>query len=64
MLEAAVALATRAPSLFNVQPWQWQVGTESLHLLLDRSRGIPVTDPVFRELTISCGPRYITPSSP
>ncbi|SDZ48672.1 hypothetical protein SAMN05216215_108124 [Saccharopolyspora shandongensis] len=55
VLEAAVALATRAPSLFNVQPWQWQAGANSLHLLLDRSRGLTVTDPAFRELTISCG---------
>ncbi|MGW3472027.1 hypothetical protein ACWDKQ_26980 [Saccharopolyspora sp. NPDC000995] len=30
-------------------------GANSLHLLLDRSSGLSVTDPAFRELTISFG---------
>jgi hypothetical protein len=54
-LHAAVALSAHAPSLFNIQPWQWQIGEDTLHLLLDRSRALPVTDPGNRESTISCG---------
>lgn len=54
-VRAAVALAARAPSVFNVQPWRWCIDERSLHLLLDRSRTLPVTDPDGRELVLSCG---------
>ncbi len=54
-LRAAIKLAGRAPSLFNVQPWQWRVVGSSLHLFFDSSRALPATDPHDRELTLSCG---------
>lgn len=54
-VQEAVALASRAPSLFNVQPWKWQTEAGSLHLELDLSRALPATDPTNRELTVSCG---------
>ncbi|WP_190814249.1 Acg family FMN-binding oxidoreductase [Saccharopolyspora pogona] len=55
VFKEAVALAGRAPSLFNVQPWKWQFGVSSLHLELDLSRALSATDPTNRELTVSCG---------
>ena len=54
-LRAALALATRAPSVHNVQPWQWRVGTDSLHLYSDPSRRLVHTDPDGRDLIVSCG---------
>jgi nitroreductase len=54
-LRAAVALAARAPSVHNTQPWRWVVGTESVHLFADRTRQVPATDPDSRDLVISCG---------
>ncbi|GAA0535779.1 NAD(P)H nitroreductase [Saccharopolyspora subtropica] len=54
-LREAVALASRAPSLFNVQPWRWRAGAGVLELRMDRSRVLPETDPTGRELVISNG---------
>lgn len=54
-MRAAVALAGHAPSIFNLQPWRWEMGASTLHLLLDRSHELPVTDPQGRESTVSCG---------
>ena len=52
---AAIGLANRAPSVHNTQPWRWLVGDTSLHLMADRTRGVPVTDPDGRDLLLSCG---------
>ena len=52
---AAVALANRAPSVHNSQPWRWRIGPSSLHLFADPSRALPATDPGGRDLRISCG---------
>ena len=54
-LLGAVALANRAPSVHNTQPWRWLLGDESVHLMADRGRGVPVTDPDGRDLLLSCG---------
>lgn len=54
-LRAALALAARAPSVHNVQPWQWHVGADSLHLYADPSRRLVHTDPDGRDTMISCG---------
>jgi nitroreductase len=54
-LREVVALASRAPSLFNVQPWRWQTGTGALDLFADPSRALPATDPTNREMIISNG---------
>lgn len=54
-LRAALALAARAPSVHNVQPWQWRVGADRLHLHVDPARRLVHTDPDGRETLISCG---------
>jgi hypothetical protein len=51
----AIALANRAPSIHNTQPWLWLIGDTSIHLMADRTRGLPATDPDGRDLLLSCG---------
>ena len=46
------AVATRAPSIHNSQPWRWRVGTQSLHLYADPDRRLPNTDPDSRDLLL------------
>lgn len=52
---AAIALANQAPSVHNTQPWRWLVGDRSVHLVADRTRQVPATDPDGRDLLLSCG---------
>ncbi|SEO83340.1 Acg family FMN-binding oxidoreductase [Trujillonella endophytica] len=52
---AAVALANRAPSVHNSQPWRWRIGPSSVHLFADPDRALPLTDPEGRGLLVSCG---------
>jgi nitroreductase len=54
VIENAVQLACRAPSLYNTQPWLWVADGGRLDLFLDPSRGLP-TDRSTREAHISCG---------
>ena len=54
-IRAALALAVRAPSIHNSQPWLWRVGEHTVHLYADSSRHLPHTDPARRELIVSCG---------
>lgn len=54
-LRQAAAVAVAAPSIFNTQPWRWQVGRTLLRLWADRDRQLLVADPEGRLLTISCG---------
>lgn len=54
-IRAAVALAVRAPSIHNSQPWLWRVGDQSVHLYADPTRHLPHTDPARRDLLLSCG---------
>ncbi|MER5267118.1 NAD(P)H nitroreductase [Actinosynnema sp. NPDC002837] len=54
-IAAAVALACRAPSVHNTQPWRWRVGDRSVHLYADPSRQLPATDPRGADLLLSCG---------
>ncbi len=51
----AVDLAGHAPSLYNAQPWSWQVGANRADLFMDLSHSFPVTDPDNREMRIACG---------
>lgn len=50
-----VELACRAPSVHNSQPWQWRIEGARLELHADRRRQLPLSDPVGRNLMISCG---------
>lgn len=54
-MRTALSLAIRAPSVHNVQPWQWRVGADSLHLYADPARHLVHTDPDGRDLLVSCG---------
>ncbi|WP_280469074.1 Acg family FMN-binding oxidoreductase [Nocardia cyriacigeorgica] len=54
-VEAVLALAGRAPSVHNVQPWRWRIAGRSVHLYLDEARALPTTDPDQRDLILSCG---------
>jgi hypothetical protein len=54
-VRAAIAMANRAPSVHNSQPWQWRLGDRTVHLFADLSRRLPATDPDDRDLRISCG---------
>jgi nitroreductase len=55
VIQNAVALASRAPSLHNSQPWRWVSEGATLHLRADRTRAMPATDHTGRELMLSCG---------
>ena len=53
--EAALAVAVRAPSIHNTQPWAWRLGPDGLALLADRTRQLEVADPDGHSLLVSCG---------
>lgn len=55
VIKDAVALACRAPSLHNSQPWRWVGNEHGVQLFLDADRAPKYTDPTGRELVISCG---------
>ena len=44
-LRLYAAAARTAPSKHNAQPWRFRVDGGALHLLADRSRLMPATDP-------------------
>lgn len=50
-----VRYALLAPSTHNAQPWLFRVVDGAIELHADRSRGLAVSDPFDRELSISCG---------
>ncbi len=52
---AVVAMAGRAPSVHNTQPWRFAIHDSAIDLLADTSRLLPSIDPDGRELMISCG---------
>ncbi|MBV9143705.1 MAG: NAD(P)H nitroreductase [Pseudonocardiales bacterium] len=54
-VRSVIALALRAPSIHNSQPWRWVTGEGSVHLFADSTRQLPVTDPDGRDLMVSCG---------
>lgn len=50
-----VAVAVRAPSLHNSQPWLFTLRAGVLELRADSSRHLPGTDPDGRQMLLSCG---------
>jgi len=50
-----IAVANRAPSIHNTQPWLWQLRPFQLSLRADRDRQLRVADPDGHSLMISCG---------
>jgi nitroreductase len=51
-----IELACRAPSVHNTQPWRWRVvDDDTIELYADRRRQLPISDPVGRNLALSCG---------
>lgn len=54
-LHFCLRYAILAPSAQNSQPWLFQVHEDFVDLYADRSRRLPVLDPLDRQLTISCG---------
>ncbi|MCX2933976.1 NAD(P)H nitroreductase [Mycobacterium sp. CVI_P3] len=55
VIESAVELGCRAPSLHNSQPWRWVAEEKSLQLFADSSRIGHHTDSTGREVILSCG---------
>jgi nitroreductase len=54
LMQAAVT-AQRAPSIFNTQPWRWNIHDEMAELRADRDHQLATVDPEGRMLTLSCG---------
>jgi hypothetical protein len=54
-VKTAVAMAIRAPSVHNSQPWSWRIGNSTLHLYAEQDRQLIETDPDGRDLMLSCG---------
>ena len=54
-VRAAVALAVRAPSVHNTQPWDWRFGGRTVELRADSGRRLRHADPDGRDLLVSCG---------
>ncbi|PPJ30955.1 NAD(P)H nitroreductase [Nocardia nova] len=55
VVETAVRMAGRAPSLHNSQPWRWAFDGAQLRLFSVHERMLPTTDSTGRQLVISCG---------
>jgi nitroreductase len=54
-LEQAARAAQRAPSVFNTQPWSWQITGRTMELFADSDRRVESIDPDGRLLLLSCG---------
>ncbi|MGY0236777.1 Acg family FMN-binding oxidoreductase [Longispora urticae] len=54
-LGQAVLTALRAPSVFNTQPWRWDLHDGVADLRADVGRRLPGLDPDSRLLVVSCG---------
>lgn len=50
-----LAVAGRAPSVHNTQPWQFRLAGSAIELHADPGRQLPVADPDGVELRLSCG---------
>jgi nitroreductase len=55
LVSRVLAIAARAPSLHNTQPWRWRLRRDRLELRADRDRQLVVADPDGHSLRVSCG---------
>jgi nitroreductase len=55
VIQHAVFLACRAPSIHNSQPWRWFCDDAKLHLCIDWRRWVPGADQSGWEAVLSCG---------
>lgn len=55
IVEPVIAVANRAPSIHNTQPWLWELHPDHLCLRADRDRQLRIADPDSHSLLISCG---------
>jgi hypothetical protein len=56
LVSRVLALACRAPSAQNTQPWRWRTtGGGTLELFTDPARQLPLSDPDGRNVAMSCG---------
>ncbi len=53
-LAFCVRYAILAPSVYNRQPWQFEIDGNKLSLFIDRRRALPILDPDDRESMIGC----------
>jgi len=53
-IDYLVSTATRAPSVHNTQPWEFLINPHKIELLADPRRKLH-TDPLGREMLLSCG---------
>lgn len=54
-VEMVVAVASRAPSIHNTQPWRWTQRGNVLEVRADRTRQLHVADRDGHSLLVSCG---------
>lgn len=54
-IEEILALANRAPSVHNTQPWRWRLKGSRVELHVDYRRHLSQADPSGRALMLSCG---------
>jgi hypothetical protein len=55
VIEEALELACRAPSLHNSQPWRWVLEGNAVQLFEDKDRVLYATDHSGREALLGCG---------
>ncbi len=55
LVREIIALACRAPSVHNTQPWAWRASDVGIELYADDDRRLAVSDPDRRMLVLSCG---------
>ena len=55
VIEQALRLACRAPSLHNSQPWRWVLEGNAVQLFEDKDRVLYATDHSGREALLGCG---------
>jgi nitroreductase len=54
-LRECLVAATAAPSIHNTQPWLFRLRGNTVDVLVDRYRQLPILDPEGREMLISIG---------